>query len=402
VKFIVLLGDGMADYPLETLEGKTPLQRANIPAMDSMVQKGYLGLVSTIPPGFTPGSDVANLSVMGYDPAKYYPGRAALEAASIGVELKPHEVAFRCNLVTFASQGKKVIMEDYSAGHIETEEAKKIIDELRQKISEEKIRFFPGVSYRHLMVWSEGNDGMETTPPHDITGKEIKEYLPKGEGADLLLRLMGKSQEILKNSPTNRERIARSKKPVSSIWFWGQGRAIKMPSFEEKFGVKGGVISAVDLIKGIGITIGLKPIQVPGVTGYLDTNYRGKAEYALKALDDLDFVYVHVEAPDEAAHNGDLKAKIQAIEDFDSKVVKTVLEGIKRFNNYRVMVLPDHPTPIVKRTHTTEPVPFVIFGSEDEERKSRTDISFDESSASQSQLFVSKGHELIDYFLRRR
>jgi 2,3-bisphosphoglycerate-independent phosphoglycerate mutase len=402
MKYIVLLGDGMADYPIDTLGSRTPLQVAHIPNMNSMAQKGLIGLVSTIPAGFTPGSDVANLTVVGYDPAVYYPGRAALEAASMGVKLGPNDVAFRCNLVTFTYEGEKVIMDNYSAGHIETGEAGKIIEELKQKIPGSNIDFYPGVSYRHLMVWSGGMDGMETTPPHDIIGKEISNFLPKGEGADLLLKLMGESQKILKDSQVNRERVAKSKKPVSSIWLWGQGRSIKMPSFGERFDLKGGVISAVDLIRGIGITIGLKPILVPGVTGYLDTNYVGKAEYALKALDDLDFVYVHVEAPDEAAHNGDIKAKIQAIEDFDSKVVRTVLQGIKKFKDYRIMVLPDHSTPIVKRTHTSEPVPFVIFTSEDEKVEPRPTIGFNEASASQSQLSIPKGHELMEYFLKRR
>lgn len=402
VKYIVLLGDGMADYPIEELGGKTPLQVAHIPAMASMAQKGQIGLVSTIPSGFTPGSDVANLSVMGYDPATYYPGRAALEAASIGVKLGPQDVAFRCNLVTFSQQGEKVIMDDYSAGHIENEDAGRIIGELQQRLSSEGIRFYPGVSYRHLMVWSGGRHQVETTPPHDISGREISEYLPKGEGADILLKLMRESQDLFEKSAINQERKSSSRKPVSSIWLWGQGKAIKMPSFEEKYRLKGAVISAVDLIKGIGITIGLKPINVPGVTGYLDTNYLGKAEYALHALNEHDFVYVHVEAPDEAAHNGDLKAKIKAIEDFDSKVVRTVLEGIKKFPEYGVMVLPDHPTPIVKKTHTAEPVPFVILRSEDEKTEPRAGISFDESSASQSGLFIQKGYELMDYFIRGR
>jgi 2,3-bisphosphoglycerate-independent phosphoglycerate mutase len=402
VKFIVLLGDGMADYPIAELGGKTPLQIANIPAMDSMAQRGTIGLASSIPPGFTPGSDVANLSVMGYDPAVYYPGRAALEAASIGVKLEPHDVAFRCNLVTFSRQGEKVIMDDYSGGHIKTDEARKIIEELGKKIATDRIRFYPGVSYRHLMVWSGGEYGMETTPPHDIIGKEISEYLPKGGGGEILRNLMAESQKVLKESPVNLERISQSQKPVSSIWLWGQGRTIPMPSFRDKYGLPGGVISAVDLLRGIGITIGLETIHVPGITGYLDTNYLGKAEHALEALNHLDFVYVHVEAPDEAAHNGDLKAKIQAIEDFDSKVVKTVLQGIKKFKDYSVMVLPDHPTPIIKRTHTSEPVPFAIFRSEDEQEKPRKGVGFDESSASQSQIFIPKGYELMDYFLRRK
>jgi 2,3-bisphosphoglycerate-independent phosphoglycerate mutase len=228
------------------------------------------------------------------------------------------------------------------------------------------------------------------------------DYLPKGLGADFLNKLMVESQNILKESSVNRERISKSKKPASSIWLWGQGRPVAMPSFMEKFGLKGGVISAVDLIRGIGITIGLETIRVPGVTGYLDTNYLGKAEYALKALNDLDFVYVHVEAPDEAAHNGDLKGKLQAIEDFNSKVVKTILDGIKRFKKWRVMVLPDHPTPITKRTHTSEPVPFVILSSEEQKVEPHGSMSFDESSASQSGLFIQKGYELMDYFIKGR
>lgn len=400
MRYLILLGDGMADYPLKELGDKTPLQVASTPAMDLMAKKGKLGLVSTIPTGFSPGSDVANLSIMGYDPTLYYPGRAALEAASMGIKLSLQDVAFRCNLVTFYEQDNKIIMEDYSAGHIETDDARKFIEELKKNLADERIEFYTGLSYRHLLVWKSGVEEIETTPPHDIIGKDISDYLPKGPGADFINKIMIESQKIFKDSEINRVRISQRKKPVSSIWLWGQGRAVTLPLFKERFDLKGGVISAVDLIRGIGITIGFETIIVPGATGYLNTNYLGKAEYALKALEHLDLVYIHVEAPDEASHNGDLNGKLQAIEDFDSKVVKTVLEGVKRFKEWKVMVLPDHPTPLVKRTHTSEPVPFAILGSKDE-KNPVGELTFDEDSAARSGIFIQNGYQLIDYFIKR-
>jgi 2,3-bisphosphoglycerate-independent phosphoglycerate mutase len=400
MKYIVLLGDGMADYPLKELGDKTPLQAAHTESMDAIAAKGTLGMVQTIPPGLSPGSDIANLSILGYDPRRYLTGRAVYEAASAGVKLTTGDVAFRCNLVTLGKQDSTIIMEDYSAGHISTEEAKRIISDLDRRLGNGQIRFYPGVSYRHLMVWKEGVDTVETTPPHDISGKEIALYLPRGKGSDTLNTIMAEAKAILQDSPVNRERTAASKPPANAIWLWGQGKPITLPTFREKYGLGGSVISAVDLIKGIGITLGLSPIEVPGATGYLDTNYQGKAEHALKALEDKDFVFVHVEAPDEASHSGNLANKIRAIEDFDRKVVKTVLDGLKRFPEYRVMVLPDHRTPIVRKTHTAEPVPFAFLSSKDANKFPRNDAAFSELAAQESGLFVEQGCSLMDLFIK--
>jgi 2,3-bisphosphoglycerate-independent phosphoglycerate mutase len=357
-------------------------------------------MVQTIPRGLSPGSDIANLSILGYDPRRYLTGRAVYEAASAGVKLSPRDVAFRCNLVTLGKQDNTTIMEDYSAGHISTEEAQRIIGDLDRQLGNDGIRFYPGVSYRHLMVWTEGEDTVETTPPHDISGKDIASYLPKGKGSDTLNRIMTEARTILQESPVNRKRLAAAKPPANAIWLWGQGKPITMPTFREKYGVSGSVISAVDLIKGIGITLDLNPVEVPGVTGYLDTNYRGKAEHALKALEEKDFVFVHVEAPDEASHSGSLANKIRAIEDFDRLVVGTVLEGLKRFPAYRVMVLPDHRTPLVRKTHTAEPVPFAFLSSRDITKNPRKDAAFNEPSAQESGLFVEQGSSLMDLFIK--
>lgn len=398
MKYIILLGDGMSDYPLEELNGKTPLMVARTPHMDFLVKRGILGRVKTIPEGFSPGSDVANLSVMGYDPRVFYTGRAPLEAASMKINLGPEDVAFRCNLVTLQTNGGKWIMEDFSAGHISSADAHAIIKSINQELGNDIFSFHPGVSYRHLMIWRKGKSELETTPPHDITGKEIKPFLPKGKGAEKIIALMEKSKEILANHPINQRRKREGDKIVTSIWLWGQGKALKIPSFKEKYHCSGAVISAVDLIKGIGISVGLEPIDVPGATGFLDTNYRGKAESAMNALKEKDFVYVHVEAPDEAAHNGSIKHKIQAIEDFDEKVVGNVLAKMKEFTSLRIMVLPDHATPIPLMTHTSDPVPFVIYPSRG--KIIRDDIqTFDEVSASKSGLFISEGHQLMDFFI---
>jgi 2,3-bisphosphoglycerate-independent phosphoglycerate mutase len=321
MKYIIILGDGMADYPLKELGDKTPLQAAHTESMDAIAARGTLGMVQTIPEGLSPGSDIANLSILGYDPLRYLTGRAVYEAASAGVNLTPRDVAFRCNLVTLGKQNNATIMEDYSAGHISTDEAQPIIREIDRQLGNDGIHFYPGVSYRHLMVWTEGIDTVETTPPHDITGKDIAAYLPRGKGSDTLNRIMTEARTILQESPVNKERMAASRPPANALWLWGQGKPITMPTFREKYGLKGSVISAVDLIKGIGIMLGLSPVEVPGATGYLDTNYQGKAEYALKVLEEKEFVFVHVEAPDEASHSGSLANKIRAIEDFDRLVV---------------------------------------------------------------------------------
>lgn len=398
MKYIVLLGDGMADYPLEELQGKTPLMAACTPNLDFLAQHGTFGRVQTIPPGFPPGSDVANLAVLGYDPQHFYTGRAPLEAASMRLALGPDDVAFRCNFVTLGGPEHSPVMEDFSAGHIPSEESHALIDALNAALKNEHISFHPGVSYRHVMVWRGGNTGAVTTPPHDISGQEIAPFLPCGDGAALLLQLMERSQSLLADHPVNQARRQAGKKPATSIWLWGQGKTLTIPSFQEKYRCSGAVISAVDLIKGIGIAAGLDSIEVPGATGFLDTNYRGKAEYAVDALGKRDFVYVHVEAPDEAGHSGNIEDKVKAIENFDEKVVGTVLERIGQFPSCRVMVLPDHATPIRVKTHTSDVVPFVIYpalSDSDAEHGS----AYDEVSASKAPLFVDQGHTLMDLFI---
>jgi len=398
LKYIVLLADGMSDYPLEELNGKTPLMVSRTPNMDFLVKKGILGRVRTIPEGFAPGSDVANLSVMGYDPAVFYTGRAPLEAASLKILLEPDDVAFRCNLVTFKQKNGELFMEDFSAGHIADEDAHEIIRDINNELGNSLISFYPGVSYRHLMVWKGGTDKVKTTPPHDITGKEVGPHLPKGEGAERIIELMERSQIILAAHPVNQRRKQKGEKPATSIWLWGQGKSLEITSFKEKYFCSGAVISAVDLIKGIGISIGLEPIKVPGATGFLDTNYRGKAEYAINTLKNKDFVYVHVEAPDEAAHTGNINSKIQAIENFDEKVVGPVLKEIEQFSDFRIMVLPDHATPIRLKTHASDPVPFVIYPPFNESEKNNFQ-TFDEQSANNSKLYFPQGHKLMEFFL---
>ena len=400
MKYIILLGDGMADYPIDELNNKTPLQVAETKWMDSIASRGRLGMVQTIPQGLAPGSDIANLNILGYDPNRYLTGRAVYEAASSGVKLDPKDVAFRCNLVTLDDSGGDTVMEDYSAGHITTPEAAEIISQLDRALGNEEIRFYPGISYRHLMVWKLCNPDIKTTPPHDISGRGISPYLPQGEGSQKLQRLMGEARTLLAGATTNKNRLAASKQPANGIWLWGQGRPINLPSFRDKYSLTGSVISAVDLIKGIGISAGLTSVSVPGATGYLDTNYQGKAEYALKELNEKDFVFLHVEAPDEASHSGDLKSKIQAIEDFDTKVVKPVLEGLKQFGEYKVMVLPDHRTPISKKTHTSEPVPFAFVSSKNSPpAEQHSSALFNEPAAEETGLFVKKGFSLIDLFI---
>jgi len=407
MKYVVIVGDGMADYPVESINGKTPMMVARTPNMDWLAKHGSLGLVRTVPEGFNPGSEIANLSIFGYDPLQYYTGRGPLEAASLGVELKKDDLAFRCNLVTLHSQGSKVVMEDFAAGHISDREANEIIVGLDQVIGTEETQFYSGVSYRHLMVMENGAStcsGLERlglTPPHDIIGQEIASFLPENEGSGRrILTLMTESQRFLKEHPVNVSRKARGLRPANSIWLWGQGRSPQMVTLRERFGIDGYVISAVHLIKGIGLLAGLEVLQVPGITGYFDTNYEGKGEYGLRGLEKKDFVYVHVEAPDEAGHMGDLRLKVEAIEAFDEKVVGTILKGIKDFEKVKVMVLPDHPTPLSVRTHTADPVPFVIYSSDTSENNSHSE-TFDEVSAMKSGFFVEKGFELIEKFLIR-
>lgn len=399
---MVLCGDGMADYPIPDLNGKTPLQAAATPHLDRMAQKGALGLVRTIPLGFPPGSDVANLSIFGYDPALHFTGRAPLEAAAMGIRLGPADVAFRCNLVTLTPGRGGVVMGDFSAGHIATAEAQEIIADIGKILGSEEFSFYPGVSYRHLLIWHNGKKGLslKTTPPHDITGQEIAEHLPAGEGQEEILGLMDRARAVLEDHPVNQARKNTGKKPGNAIWLWGQGQAPSLLPLSQRFNLTGSVISAVDLMKGIGFYAGLEIINVPGATGYLDTNYEGKADYALREILKKDFVYVHVEAPDEASHNGSLKDKMQAIEDFDRKIVGPLLRGLGAYKDFRIMALPDHPTPISLKTHSAEPVPFVLFSSEDRSQAAKEERSFDENSARKTGLFIDRGHELMEKFIK--
>jgi 2,3-bisphosphoglycerate-independent phosphoglycerate mutase len=395
MKYVILQGDGMPDHPLPELDGKTPLEAADTPNLDRMAKSAIkFGMVKTIPDNLPPGSDVGNLTVLGYNPNIYYTGRSPLEAASIGVPLGETDVTLRCNLVTLTSKNGAEIMEDYSAGHISTEEAREIILDLKKELEEEGLTFHPGVSYRHLLVWSGGNMDIQTTPPHDISGKEIATYMPSGKGTEKLNELIEKSKQILKNHPVNKKRIEEGKNPATSIWLWGQGVAPSMPSFQELYGLTGSVISAVDLVKGIGHYAKLNVIDVPGATGYLDTNYEGKVEYALNSLDEVDLTMIHIESTDETGHVGKAELKIQAIEDFDGRVVGPVLEGIKRFGDYKILVMSDHPTPIDLRTHVNEPVPFAIYSSEDESVKNDKFV-YTENSAATSDVYIPEGWRLM-------
>ena len=393
VKYAVLLGDGMADRPLDELGGRTPLAAAATPCMDALAREGELGLVRTVPRGMAPGSDVANLSVFGYDPERYFTGRAPLEAASMGVPLGPEDVAFRCNLVTL-EEGR---MADFSAGHVSTAEAAELIRDLDRALGGAGVSFHPGVSYRHLMVWRNGKDGAVCTPPHDIPGQPIREHLPVREGSVFLKDLMLRGQNVLRDHPVNRERAARGLPPANAIWLWGQGRPPRLPSFPEKYGLTGGVVAAVDLVKGIGAYAGLESAAVPGATGFLDTDYRGKALAALRILEERDFVYVHVEAPDEAGHMGNAAEKVRAIERFDAEVVGPVREGLEAMGHFRLLVLPDHPTPVPLRTHTGDPCPFVLY---DSRRSGPGGPGFDESAAEASGLRLERGHEIMDRLVR--
>ncbi len=397
MKYVVLVTDGMADEPIEQLGGKTPLEVAETPNMDYVVANGMLAEAGTIPSNLSPASDVANLSIMGYDPKKYYTGRAPLEAAYLGIELQDNDIAFRCNLVT-VSDNK---MDDYSAGHIASKEAAVLITELDRNLGSEKIKFYPGVSYRHLLVLREVNSVEELmravcVPPHDILNQPIKKHLPKGKGAAVLNGLMEKSTAILSAHEINKVRIDLGENPANMIWLWGQGQRPAMPTFKEKFGLTGAVISAVDLLKGIGKIIGLEVIEVKGATGYYDTNYSGKAEAGIRALESLDFVFIHVEATDEAGHNGDLRMKITTIERFDKMIVAPLLEHFKNTEDFRIMVMPDHPTPVRLRRHTADKVPVAMMGKDIQKNGFSV---FRETEAKKSKVFF-KGHELMERFLQ--
>ncbi|MDD2851742.1 MAG: cofactor-independent phosphoglycerate mutase [Desulfuromonadaceae bacterium] len=396
MKVVILLGDGMSDIAYSELGNKSPLQHAATPNMDFMAMHGQIGLAHTVPEGLPPGSDVANLSVFGYDPRSCYTGRSPLEAVSMGVTLAPDDVAFRMNLVTLKPQGCSIYMQDFSADHISTAEARSLVETLQKELGNSEFEFYPGVGYRHLMVWRGGKDGMRTTPPHDITGKAVLSSLPTGDGADSLNNIMNHAQMVLHSHPVNARRKDEGKLPANSVWLWGHGKTPQIETFRKKFGLSGAVISAVDLIKGIGVCAGLDVINVEGATGYIDTNYLGKGQAALAALEHHDFVYVHVEAPDEASHAGNMQHKLQAIEDFDRLVVGTVLEGIKKFGDYAVLCMPDHPTPVKLMTHTSDPVPFIIYRGG--EGGGNGAASYDEFQAKDTGLIL-EGHMLLPKLL---
>ena len=402
MKYVVVLGDGMADYPVEELEGKTPLQVAEKPNIDALARQGTLGLVKTVPDHMAPGSDTANLAVLGYDPEKYYSGRSPYEAVSMNVQLADTDVTFRCNLVTLSENDtyEDRLMVDHSADEISSAEARVLMQDLSEQLSTEDIAFYPGVSYRHLLVWHGAPLDWQLTPPHDILGQAVREHLPRGPLGPIVQEMMEKSARILEAHPINKERIARGLRPANSAWIWGEGTKPKLPSFYDKYNIHGGVISAVDLIKGIGTCAGLTTIEVEGATGNLQTNFRGKAEAALSALrEGLDFVYIHIEAPDECGHRQEVHNKVKAIELIDQLVVKTLIDGLENLRQpYKILVMPDHATPLALRTHTTDPVPFVIF--DPQERKDFPQQSYDEASAENAGYYIGEGYTLMDIFLR--
>lgn len=397
MKYVVIVPDGAADYPIPELEGKTPLEVADTPNIDSLAGRGELGRVKTIPRGFTPASDIANLSLLGYEPQEHYTGRGPLEAANIGVELGEKDLAFRCNLVTNA-EGK---LFDYSAGHIRDKEAKILMQHLNEEIGSKDLEFFFGKSYRNLAVFRNSRDlnlnRVRCFAPHDIIGKRISRRLPRGKNSNILKEVMEASAAVLSEHELNKVRIDLEENPANMIWLWGGGPKTAMPSFKELFGLEGAVVSAVDLIKGIGKTIGLKVLNIEGANGYYDTNYSGKARGALEALEDLDFVFIHLEATDEASHNQDLRMKVICLERIDKLVVGKIVEGLEG-RDYRILIAPDHPTPLALRTHTNEPVPFLISGSGFEKGGSS---SYSEAAARESSLYFSRGPDLIRYFLER-
>ncbi|WP_449246031.1 cofactor-independent phosphoglycerate mutase [Desulfarculus baarsii] len=391
MKYIVLVGDGMGDLPVDELGGQTVLQAAHTPNMDRLAASGLLGLTKTIPEGMEPGSDVANMSLMGYDPARYHTGRSPIEAASMGVDLGPEEIAFRCNLVTL-DYGPPALMIDYSAGHIDSETAAGLVGALQRALGRDGLTFHPGVSYRHLLVWRGGPLDAATVPPHDRTGQRVDDALDGPGPAQAVAELIRASWPVLRDHPINAERLAKGLRPANSIWLWGQGTKPALPTVGQRFGLSGRTISAVDLVKGLGVLAGLPPVDVPGATGWLDTNYAGKVAAALAALAEGDMAFVHVEAPDEAGHGGDYRKKLQAIEDFDAKVVGPIVKGAADLGRYRVLLMPDHYTPLCTKTHGRQAVPFVIW---DSARAAAGGAGFNEPAAAATGLVVERAHELL-------
>lgn len=399
MKYVVVLGDGMADLPLEQLDGKTPLAYAKTSVMDELAKVSQIGRVQTVPTGMQPGSDTANLSVLGYDPRKYYTGRSPLEALSIGITLDEGDVAIRCNLVTVSSEEacyEEKVMMDHSADEISTEDAAVLLQAVKERLEEEGFQFYVGTSYRHCLVWRQGNL-VELTPPHDILGQKIGSHLPK---ESVLAKMQRRSYEILSSHPLNQERKAKGLHPANSLWFWGAGTRPALDSFYSKYGKKGVMISAVDLLKGIAVGAEMTNIHVEGANGGLNTNYEGKARAAVDALTKkgYDFAYIHVEAPDEMGHQGSVERKTEAIQHLDQRVILPVKEGLDAFGEpYRMLILPDHPTPVSVRTHTADPVPYLLYDSAGEEEHT---WNYNEAEAKKSGVFFENGWELMEYFLR--
>jgi 2,3-bisphosphoglycerate-independent phosphoglycerate mutase len=397
MKYIIIHGDGMADWPCDELGGKTPLEVARKPNMDLIASHGILGLVATIPAGMPSGSDVGTMSMLGYDPARYHTGRAPIEAASMGIELEPDDVVFRMNLVTLQRDpSNAIIMEDFAAGHITNQEAAQLVADLSRELGNDNIEFYKGVSYRHLMVWRDGVTGTHLTPPHDLTGKSIAGHLPSGPGADHLDSLAQRAAEILSNHPVNRVRIEAGKPPATNIWFWGQGKRPAVPTLESRFGVHGSVISAVDLVNGLGRLAGLDVITVPGATGYLDTDYAAKGRYGLDSLKHRDFLLLHIEAPDEAGHMGRPDLKAEAIERIDELILGPMLRELPKLGDFRLLLMPDHATPSRLKTHSNEPVPFAMLTDESIRNQSSPARRYTEVDAKAADLVIANGYRLID------
>lgn len=400
MKYVIVLYDGMADYPVPALGMKTPMMVANKPNMDMLASTAEVGLVQTVADGLKPGSDVCNLSVMGYDPKKYYTGRSPLEAVSIGVPMNGDDVALRCNLVTLSEDDlpyEEKTIEDYCADDISTEEAKEIIKTIQTELGTPVFEFFPGVSYRHCLLWHVGDTNLgDLTPPHDITGKVITEHLSTHKNAVPLINMMKKSYDILKDHPVNIARKKAGKRPANSIWLWGEGKKPALPNFEQINGIKGAVVSAVDLIKGIGGCAGMEVAEVEGATGYIDTNFEGKANASVELLKRNDLVYLHIEAPDECGHRNEPENKVKSIELIDQRVLPILFEGLKEYDDYKIMILPDHPTPIVTRTHARDAVPFLIY----HKNSPKTGVAtINEETAKATDRMIEYGPGIMEHFI---
>lgn len=401
MKYIVILGDGMSDYPVPELGNKTPLQVAKKPNIDRLAQYGQLGLVKTVPETLPPGSDVANLSVLGYEPEKYYTGRSPLEAASIGIDLRDTDVTFRTNLVTLseAERYEDRVMVDYSSDEISTEEAHQLLDTIQAHFNNELYTYYKGISYRHCLLWEKGSLDLDLTPPHDILGKRVADYLPSGKDSLPLLKMMKESQRLLENHPVNLKRKEKGLRPANSIWIWGEGKKPALDPFKDKYGLSGAVISAVDLIKGLGILAGMDSIDVKGATGNIDTNYLGKAQAALDALSQgKDFVFVHIEAPDECGHRYEIDNKVKSIELIDELVVASLIKGLEVYEDYKILVLPDHPTPLSLRTHTRDPVPYILY--QKSRAKKGSSMTYNEKNAQDAGIFIGSGPDLMAKFTK--